>query len=266
MTDALEHREQEIEKEFLRCYSRGVKMYMDPEHIPIPALKLLKKTVITNWLCEQWGGINYFRCLHLAPNDAERRFMEIIAREELGHARILEEGTLRLLRVNPYDHFCRTTVTDQEDILSVFQHPQILTRSWGDVLVFNRLQDASADMQLDEIAECFYGPLCDDIHRIEMEEKGHVEHGERSLREYIGSDEGRFEVTRALNFWLPEVLKVFGKPDRESKSMPLYLKYRIKKRTNDQSRALFLNSITPFFASIGYAILENGSFAIPHCC
>lgn len=261
MSDAIEHREQQIEENFLAVIRAGGKIY-NPGLIPMPALELLKKTVITNWLCEQWGGINYFRCLHLAPNDAEQRFMEIIAREELGHARILEKGTLRSLGVNPFEHFSRTTVADQKNILSVFQHPQILTRSWGDVLVFNRLQDASADMQLDEIAGCFYTPLCDDIHMIEMEEKGHVEHGERSLREYVGSTaERRSEVDRALRFWLPEVLKVFGKPDGESKSMLLYLKYGIKTRTNDQSRALFLDSITEFFAGIGYAILENGRIA-----
>mgnify|MGYP001596626306 CR=1 FL=1 len=261
MSNALEYREQEIEKSFFKLLHAGVKMYNTPRLIPMPVLKLLKRTVITNWLCEQWGGINYFRCLHLAPNDAEQRFMEIIAREELGHARILEEGTLRCLGVNPYEHFCRTTVTDQEHTLSVFQHPKMLTRSWGDVLIFNRLQDASADMQLDEIADCFYGPLCDDIHLIEMEEKGHVEHGERSLREYVATPAGRSEVNQALPFWLPEVLKVFGKPDGESESMLLYIKYGIKKRTNDESRALFLDSITTFFASIGYAILENGRVA-----
>ncbi|MDP3779048.1 MAG: Phenylacetic acid catabolic protein [bacterium] len=263
MGNAFEDREEQIEENFLAIIHAGGKID-NPRLVPMPALNLLKKTVITNWLCEQWGGINYFRCLHLAPNEAERRFMEVIAREELGHARILEEGTLRSLGVNPYEHFCRTTVADQGHILSVFQHPEMLTRSWGDVLVFNRLQDASADMQLDEIAECFYTILCHDIHKIEMEEKGHVEHGERSLREYVGTPSGFDEVSEALNFWLPEVLKVFGKPDGKSKSMPLYIKYGIKKRTSDQSRALFLKSITRFFASIGFMIFEDGTFAVPH--
>ncbi|GEM_PF-6959711 len=247
--------EDQIIKNFFSVLNAGGKISY-PILIPEAALEVLKKTVITNWLCEMWGGINYFRCLYLAPNDAERRFMEVIAREELGHARILETGTLRTLGINPYDYFCTTTVQEQIGILSVFQHPEILTRSWGDVLVFNRLQDASADMQLDEIAGCFYGPLCDDIHEIEQEEKGHVEHGERSLKEYIQTPQGSFEVNRAFGFWLPEVLKVFGQPDAESHSMPLYLKYGIKKRTNDESRIHFLESIRPFFESLGISIVR----------
>lgn len=239
----------EINENFFAMLQAKEKIY-DPILVPNSALELLKKTVITNWLCEMWGGINYFRCLHLAPNDEERYFLEVIAREEIGHARILETGTLNTLEVNPYNYFCKTTVGEQKGILSVFQHPEILTRSWGDVLVFNRLQDASADMQLDEIAECFYKPLCDDIHKIEQEEKGHVEHGERALTEYVQTHQGADEVSRALQFWLPEVLNVFGKPDKESRSMPLYIKYGIKKRTNDESRAHFLESIKPFFESL----------------
>lgn len=252
----LEVYEHAINENFFSTLQAKEKIH-DPMLIPEPALELLKKTVITNWLCEMWGGINYFRCLHLAPNDTERLFMEVIAREEIGHARILETGTLRTLGINPYDHFCKTTVAEQKAILSVFQHPEILTRSWGDVLVFNRLQDASADMQLDEIAECFYGPLCDDIHKIEEEEKSHVEHGEYALREYVLTPLGACEVSRAMEFWLPEVLNVFGLPDAKSRSMPLYIKYGIKKRTNDESRAHFLESIKPFFESLGMPILST---------
>jgi 1,2-phenylacetyl-CoA epoxidase catalytic subunit len=254
----LEVYEDAINENFFSALHAGDKI-CDPMLVPEPALDLLKKTVITNWLCEMWGGINYFRCLHLAPNDTERYFLEVIAREEIGHARILETGTLKTLGINPYDYFCKTTVMEQSGILSVFQHPEVLTRSWGDVLVFNRLQDASADMQLDEIAECFYGPLCDDIHKIEEEEKGHVEHGERALREYVETPQGIFEVNRALEFWLPEVLHVFGKPDNESRSMALYLKYGIKKRTNNESRAHFLASIRPFFQSLPVSILLPAS-------
>ena len=249
----LEVYEHAINENFFSVLQTGDKIY-DSMLVPEPALELLKKTVITNWLCEMWGGINYFRCLHLAPNDEERYFLEVIAREEIGHARILETGTLHALGINPYDHFCKTTVGEQKGILSVFQHPEVLTHSWGDVLIFNRLQDASADMQLDEIAECFYGPLCDDIHKIEQEEKGHVEHGERALREYVQTPQGIFEASRALEFWLPLVLNVFGQPDAQSRSMPLYLKYGIKKRTNDESRAHFLESIEPFFESLGMPI------------
>jgi len=249
----LEAHEDEINENFFSILRAGGKIH-NPMFVSKPALELLKKTVITNWLCEMWGGINYFRCLHLAPNDTERGFLEVIAREEIGHARILEIGTLNTLGINPYDHFCKTTVKNQKGILSVFQYPEVLTRSWGDVLVFNRLQDASADMQLDEIAGCFYGPLCDDIHKIEQEEKGHVEHGEHALREYVQTTQGVCEVKLALQFWLPLVLSVFGQPDAQSHSMPLYLKYGIKKRTNDESRTHFLESITPFLESLNMPI------------
>ena len=115
--------------------------------------------------------------------------------------------------------------------------------------MFNRLQDASADMQLDEFADGFFSPYCDDIRLIEAEEVGHVEHANHSMREYMRTCPVTYELQQALNFWLPLVLDVFGK--QGGKSEELYLKYKLKSRTNEESRKLFISQIAPFFAEIG---------------
>lgn len=240
--------EERAEARFFAHVGAGRKV-KDLADMPGNLIQLLIKTALMQFMCEYWGCIGYFRVLHLAPNDIERRRLEIIAGEEMGHARILAEGPLAHLGVNPY-HCLAKTVTQQKEVLGVFKRPEILGRSWGDVLIFNRLQDASADMQLDEIAEGPYAPYCDALAKIKEEEVGHVEHGEQTVREYTRLRHGRMELQKALEFWLPEVLKVFG--SAVGKSEAAYLKYGLKKLTNEESRNRFLASISPFFREVGY--------------
>ena len=236
-----------IEQMFFEKMNRG-KQISDPQDLPAPCRNLLEKTILMNFYAEWWGGINYFRSLDLAPSITEMQYMEIIAREEMGHAHILAKGSLSVLGIDPHKLLAKT-VKEQTGILRVFQHPEMITRSWGDVLMFNRLQDSSADMQLDEFADGCFQPYCDDIGLIEAEEVGHVEHGNESIRHYIQTEKGRFELNRALHDWLPLVLDVFGKPG--GKSEGLYLTYKLKHRTNEESRQLFIASIAPFFQEVG---------------
>ena len=239
--------EVKIEQAFFDKINRGEQI-SDPQDLPARCRNLLEKTILMNFYAEWWGGINFFRCLHLAPDAFELQHMEIIAREELGHAHILAKGSLSLLGIDPYT-FLAKRVKEQRGILRVFQYPEIITRSWGDVLMFNRLQDSSADMQLDEFADGCFQPYCDDISLIEAEEVGHVEHGNRSMRDYIQTHSGKFELQQALDFWLPLVLEVFGRPNGRSENV--YLKYKLKYRTNEESRKLFISQIAPFFQEMG---------------
>ena len=236
-----------IEDAFFEKVNRGERI-SDPQELPALCRTLLEKTILMNFFAEWWGGINYFRCLYRAPNPSERKYMEVIAREEMGHAHILAHGSLSALGIDPHALLAKT-VKEQNYLLHVFRYPEKLTRSWGDVLMFNRLQDSSADMQLDEFADGIFAPYCDDIRLIEAEEMGHVEHANRSMREYMRAGPVAYELQQALNFWLPLVLDVFGKPD--GKSEELYLKYKLKSRTNEESRKLFISQIAPFFAEIG---------------
>ena len=239
--------EERVEKTFFEKMEKKEQI-SDPKQVPILGRKLLEKTILMNFFAEWWGGINYFRCLHLAPNTAEMQYMEVIAREEMGHAQILTKGSLALFGIDPHALLAKTA-KEQKNLLQVFKHPETLTRSWGDVLMFNRLQDASADMQLDEFADGMFEPYANDIRQIEAEEAGHVEHANRSMREYVQTIPHKYELQRALSFWLPLVLDVFG--NQNGKSQQLYLTYRLKSRTNEESRKLFISQITPFFHEMG---------------
>lgn len=246
--------EEKVTKLFFDRVNRGEKI-SDPRKLPSVCRKLLEKTILMNFFAEWWGGVNYFRCLDIVPNSAEQQYMEVIAREEMGHAHILEKGSLAILELDPYATLAKN-VKEQKGLLQVFKYPEILSRSWGDVVIFNRLQDASADMQLDEFADGFFKPYCNDIDLIEAEEVGHVEHANRSIREYIKMEKTRgskcpsmYYLQRALDFWLPLVLDVFGKPNGKNEN--LYLKYKLKHRTNEESRKLFISRIAPFFQEIG---------------
>ena len=247
MNPFLEHEEQ-VERAFFEKLEKE-ELISDPRHLPILCRRLLEKTILMNFFAEWWGGVNYFRCLSKAPSYHELQFMEQIAREEMGHAHILAKGSLAVLGIDPFLLITKT-VKEQKQLLHVFKYPEILTRSWSDVLIFNCLQDASADMQLDEFANGMFTPYCTDIKQIEAEEVGHVEHGHRAIREYLASQtQHKAELQQALDFWLPLVLEVFGKKD--GKSEQLYRTYGIKHRTNEESRTIFTVQISPFLSELG---------------
>lgn len=243
----IEHKE-ELQTRLIEKKNRGEKVESISD-IPLELWDLLKNTIITQWNCEQHGGMNYLNCLRLGiVPKREEKIVAHIGKEELGHAAILEAGPLWVFRVNPWEQFV-TSVKDQKKILRIFQYPERFT-TWAHFLMFNHLQDRSAAVQLAELKKGPFGPLSEAIGRIEIEEEGHITHGENGIRELVEIENGREDLQRALDDWLKLALDVFGAPDEKSKSLPLYKKYGFKE-SNDATRALFKNQIKPLLYEVG---------------
>lgn len=253
----IEH-EHELETALLEKIKCGEKISTG-EEMPTDFYEVTRDLLIMQWLAEHIGGKGYILCIQLGRTAEEKQEIEMMAMEEMGHARILREGPLAVLEEDPYQYLHRGTnfydsVKHQPKLLRVFKYPEILSMSYVDFRVFNGLQDASADLQLKWIKEGPFAPYTEAIDRIEREEEGHVESGQRCLREICATKSGRAEAQKALNFWLPHVLEVFGSPDmQKSKKLSAYQKwgYKPKDVSNDQARRIYTAMMRPFFREIG---------------
>src|SRR3989338_3481599 len=234
----------------------GSRKYGNASDMPRELFGLLTQTIITQWNCEYWGGMNYLQCIQLAPTLAERKTVARIGMEELGHAFILESGPLKVLGVNPWIQRA-LSVQYQANILKIFQFPDRFT-TWAHFLMYNHLQDRSAAIQLAEFRGGPFEPWNDAIRKIEAEEGGHIQYGENGIRELARTPEGRADLHFALRDWLPLALDAFGVPDEQSRSLALYRRYGLKK-SNNEARRRFKEEIRPLLDEIGlrHPLLEN---------
>lgn len=249
--------EYELESNLLEKIKRGEKI-STREEMPTDFYEVTRDLLIMQWLAEHIGGKGYTLCIQLGRTAQEKQEIEMMAMEEMGHGRIVKDGPLAVIGENPYKYlYCGKDFNDsikrQPKLLRVFKYPEILSSSYVHFRVFNGLQDASADLQLKWIKEGPFAPYTEAIERIEREEEGHVESGQRCLREICATQSGRREAQKALNFWLPHVLEVFGSPDAKSKKLSSYQKwgYKPKDVGNDQARRIYTAMVRPFFREIG---------------
>lgn len=248
--------EENLQRQLVEKIKRGEKV-KNISDIPLELWTLLENTIVTQWNCEQHGGMNYINCLRLGiVPQWEEKIVAHIGKEELGHAAILETGPLLVLKINPWEQFT-PLVKEQRKILRIFQYPERFT-VWAHFLMFNHLQDRSAAIQLTELKKGPFEPWSDAIAKIEKEEDGHIAHGENGIYKLAKTEKGREELQRALNDWLPLALEVFGAEDEKSKLLPLYRKYGFK-ASNDASRAFFKTQIKPLLYEVGlrHQALEN---------
>jgi ring-1,2-phenylacetyl-CoA epoxidase subunit PaaA len=239
--------DEHLRQRLLEKVAKGEKV-SEVSELPLELCQLLADTIVTQWNCEWHGGLNYLTCINLAPGEAERQVVSHVGLEELGHARILEKGPLKALKIEPWKQFVRS-VKQQPRLLHIFRYPERFT-TWAHFVMFNHLQDRSAAIQLARFKEGPFAPWSEAIAEIEAEEEAHVEHGESGLRKLASSEEGRRNLQQALDDWLLLTLEVFGRPDYESSSLKLYRQYNLKD-SNDKQREIFKKQIKPLLDECG---------------
>jgi len=81
------------------------------------------------------------------------------------------------------------------------------------------------------------------------EEEGHVNYGTAKLVELCRTEDGRAEAQEAVDRWYPLALDSFGQS--ESKRSERYIHWGLKRRTNGQQRAEFIEEVRPLIAKMG---------------
>jgi 1,2-phenylacetyl-CoA epoxidase catalytic subunit len=124
---------------------------------------------------------------------------------------------------------------------------------WSDVGAFTCFVDRVGVYQLRAFQECSYGPLARAMPLMLSEEQLHLNFGASVLRrmvqdgsKYYGSKE---EAQAAVNKWYPRALDMFGHTG--SATSQRAIQYGLKRWTNEEARARFIEEVSGLTAKIG---------------
>ncbi|MEX2180550.1 MAG: 1,2-phenylacetyl-CoA epoxidase subunit PaaA [Gemmatimonadaceae bacterium] len=178
-----------------------------------------------------------------------RRKLSLIAKvqDEAGHGLYIYCGT-ETLGVDRHELVAQL-LDGTAKYSSIFNYP---TLSWADMGVIGWFVDGAAIVNQTVLAKASYGPYARAMVRICKEENFHKRQGyEICATLASGTPAQRAMLQDAVNrFWWPSLM-MFGPSDTDSPNSAELLKWRVKRKTNDELRQRFVNLTVPQAQAIG---------------
>lgn len=125
---------------------------------------------------------------------------------------------------------------------------------WVEYGLFSFFADRQGAYMGYEWVGCSYEPLARIAERVHKEELGHAAFGHRILKRVLERDpaEGRERIIRHLAKWYPAGLDMFGQSG--SRRQHDYMKWGLRKRTNEQMREDFTREVNALLSKLGIPI------------
>ena len=131
---------------------------------------------------------------------------------------------------------------------SIFNYP---TLSWADIGVIGWLVDGAAIVNQTVLAKASYGPYARAMIRICKEENFHKRQGFEIVSVLAaGTPPQRAMVQDAVNRWWWPALMMFGPSDADSLNSDELIRWKVKRKTNDELRQRFVNLTVPQAAAV----------------
>ena len=138
---------------------------------------------------------------------------------------------------------------------SIFNYP---TLSWADIGAIGWLVDGAAIMNQVMLTRTSYGPYARAMVRICKEESFHQRQGfEILLVLSRGSAEQKSMCQDAINRWWWPSLMMFGPRDSESTNSDMSMKWKIKRKSNDELRQNFVDMIAEQIKILGMRLPDD---------
>ncbi|MEL6988248.1 MAG: 1,2-phenylacetyl-CoA epoxidase subunit PaaA [Bacteroidota bacterium] len=172
-----------------------------------------------------------------------RRKVGLLAKvqDEAGHGLYLYSAaeTLEISRDEMFDQLH----TGKAKYSSIFNYP---TLTWADIGAIGWLVDGAAIINQVMLTRTSFGPYARAMVRICKEESFHQRQGyEIMLTLCQGTEEQKAMAQDALNrFWWPSLM-MFGPKDEDSPNTAQSVKWKIKRKTNDELRQQFVDITVP---------------------
>ncbi|MFN7775801.1 1,2-phenylacetyl-CoA epoxidase subunit PaaA [Flavobacterium sp.] len=184
-----------------------------------------------------------------------RRKVALLAKiqDEGGHGLYLYSAaeTLGISRDEMYEQLH----TGKAKYSSIFNYPSL---TWADIGAIGWLVDGAAIMNQVALMGTSYGPYSRAMIRICKEESFHQRQGyEILLTMSKGTQEQKDMVQDALNRWWWPSLMMFGPRDAESPNTEQSVKWKLKRKTNDELRQAFVDQTVPQAELIGLTIPDK---------
>jgi len=135
---------------------------------------------------------------------------------------------------------------------SIFNYP---TLSWADIGAIGWLVDGAAIINQVMLTRTSFGPYARAMVRICKEESFHQRQGYEIMMVLAqGTREQKEMAQDALNrFWWPSLM-MFGPRDEDSTNSALSMKWKIKRKSNDELRQAFVDQTVPQAEYLGLTV------------
>jgi ring-1,2-phenylacetyl-CoA epoxidase subunit PaaA len=135
---------------------------------------------------------------------------------------------------------------------SIFNYPAV---TWADMGAVGWLVDGAAIINQVALTTTSYGPYARAMVRICKEESFHQRQGfEILLTLCKGSEEQKAMAQDSLNRWWWPSLMMFGPPDAESPNTEQSMKWKLKRKSNDDLRQQFIDQTVPQAKILGITV------------
>ncbi|MFT4760089.1 MAG: ring-1,2-phenylacetyl-CoA epoxidase subunit PaaA [Paraglaciecola sp.] len=181
-----------------------------------------------------------------------RRKVALLAKvqDEAGHGLYLYSAaeTLGISR----DELFHQLNSGKAKYSSIFNYP---TLSWADMGAIGWLVDGAAIINQVMLTRTSYGPYARAMVRICKEESFHQRQGYEIMLTLSNGTKVQKEMAQdSLNRWWWPSLMMFGPPDAESTHTEQSMKWKIKRKTNDELRQQFVDITKPQADILGLTI------------
>ena len=177
--------------------------------------------------------------ISLAPSLKRKAILIAKVQDEGGHGLYLYSAaeTLGSSREQMIDDL----LSGKAKYSSIFNYP---TLSWADMGAIGWLVDGAAILNQVMLCRTSYGPYARAMVRICKEESFHQRQGFEALLVLSrGTPEQKAMCQDAINRWWWPSLMMFGPKDSESTNSDQSMKWKIKRKTNDELRQQFVDMI-----------------------
>lgn len=172
-----------------------------------------------------------------APSLKRKAILLAKVQDEGGHGLYLYSAaeTLGMSR----DEMIADLLSGKAKYSSIFNYPSL---TWADMGAIGWLVDGAAILNQVMLCRTSYGPYARAMVRICKEESFHQRQGFESLLVLSkGSNEQKAMCQDAINRWWWPSLMMFGPKDSESTNSDQSIKWKIKRKTNDELRQQFVD-------------------------
>jgi ring-1,2-phenylacetyl-CoA epoxidase subunit PaaA len=184
-----------------------------------------------------------------------RRKVALLAKvqDEAGHGLYLYSAceTLGVSREELYEQLH----SGKAKYSSIFNYP---TLTWADMGAIGWLVDGAAIINQVPLCNTSFGPYARAMVRVCKEESFHQRQGyEIMLTLCNGTQEQKDMAQDALNRWWWPSLMMFGPTDDQSTHTEQSMKWKLKKKTNDELRQQFVDQTVPQADILGLSIPDK---------
>ena len=188
-----------------------------------------------------------------APSLKRKAILLAKVQDEAGHGLYLYSAaeTLGMSR----DEMISDLHSGKAKYSSIFNYPTI---TWADMGAIGWLVDGAAILNQVMLTRTSYGPYSRALVRICKEESFHQRQGfEILLVLSRGTEEQKAMCQDAINRWWWPSLMMFGPKDSESTNSDQSMKWKIKRKTNDELRQNFVDMIAEQVKILGMHLPDD---------